>query len=149
MPLALMTLVFCLVLPSLCLAMKPTFESLDHVLIRTHAALIADIGSVEEDEKPQFYRLIRFAVIPIETLFGDEFARQSLDCRYRQDLVLRRGDMIDAPLISGSGIEFDIKSGDRVILLIEAGADESGSCKVLRMEPLERRDAIKQFGATR
>src|SRR5579864_7831521 len=94
MPLALITLVFCLVLPSLCLAMRPTFESLDHVLTRTHAALIADIGSVEEDEKPQFYRLIRFAVIPVETLFGDEVARQSLDCRYRQDLVLRRGDMI-------------------------------------------------------
>src|ERR1700732_3099441 len=83
--------------------------------------------------------------MPVEPLFGDELARQSLACSYRQGLVHRRGDMVVAPLISGSGIEFGIKSGDRVILLIEAGVDESGSCNVLRIEPLERRDAITRF----
>jgi hypothetical protein len=149
MPTGLLTLILCLLLSSPCIAMKPAYESLDHVLARTRTAIVADIGSVEETEGPRFYRLLTFTATPVETLFGKNFATHRIACRYLEGLVHRRGDTMVAPLISGSGMEFNIKAGDRVVLLIAADANEQGEYSVLRIEPLDRRDAIEQFGATR
>jgi hypothetical protein len=129
--------------------MKPAYESLDHVLARTRTAIVADIGSVEETEGPRFYRLLTFTATPVETLFGKNFTTHRIACRYLEGLVHRRGDMMVAPLISGSGMEFGIKPGERVILLIAADANEQGEYNVLRIEPLDRRDVIKQFGTVR
>jgi hypothetical protein len=139
-----MTLLMGLLSASSSVAMRPAHESLERVLARTGAAIVADIGSVEERSDHQIYRELVFAATPVETLFGEGFAAPLLDCRYEQGLVHRRGDLVVAPLISGSGMEFGIKTGDRLILLLAADTNAPSACKVLRIEPLERRKAIKQ-----
>jgi hypothetical protein len=139
-----MTLLIGLLSASSSVAMRPAHESLERVLARAGAAIVADIGSVGERSDRQIYRELVFAATPVETLFGEGFAAPLLDCRYEQGLVHRRGDRVVAPLISGSGMEFGIKTGDRLILLLAADTNAPSACKVLRIEPLERRKAIKQ-----
>ena len=117
--------------------------------MRTRTALVADIASVEETEGPRFYRLINFVTTPVETLFGNPHAARPIACRYLEGLVHRRGDVVVAPLVSGSGMEFTIKTGDHVILLIGGDANERGEFNVLRVEPLDHRERIKQVGARR
>jgi hypothetical protein len=143
------TLLMGLLSASSSVAMRPAHESLERVLARASAAIVADIGSVEERSDRQIYRELVFAATPVEILFGEGYAAPLLDCRYEQGLVHRRGDLVVAPLISGSGMEFDIKSGDRVILLIAGDGTRAGTCQVLRIEPLDRGDAIKQLAAAR
>jgi hypothetical protein len=124
------------------LAMRPSYESLDRVLARTRVAIVAEIGRVEETRLGDIAREIAFSATPFETIFGSDVPFGPLDCRYRQGLVHRRGDLTVAPLISGSGIEFRVKPGDRVILLIGV-AEGAESCNVLRIERLDRRRDIK------
>jgi hypothetical protein len=129
-------------------AMRLQYESLDRVLMRTRAAIVADVESARESRINDIARELDFRATAVETLFGDRIATGPLDCVYVQGLAHRRGNLTVTPLMSGSGIEFEMKPGDRVILLIGAAPDAETRCNVLRIEPLDRRDAIKQFGAT-
>lgn len=122
------------------------FEPLDDVLARTRTAIVVDIRSAEPRYR-HIYRELTFVATPVETLFGKNVSNPLLDCQYEQGLVHSRGDLVVSPLVSGSGMEFDVKSGDRVILLIGADGNERTAWNVLRIEPLEQRAAIKRFGA--
>ncbi len=123
-------------------------EPLDKVLLRSHAAIVADLTSTES-RTDGFFRILTLRATPIEILFGETVTPGDLLCQYRQGLIHRRGDLVDYPLITGSGIEFGVKPGDRVILLIAPDGASQGSCRVLRMETLEERESIRRFGATR
>ena len=145
-----LTLIFCVVTSLPCFASE-SFESFDRVLARTRSAIVADIGSVKESRVniTGSWRVLTVRAAPVETLFGENFTARPLDCRYDEATVVRSGDVVDYLVVSGSGIEFGTKTGDRVILLIAANGARPEECRILRMEPLDKRTLIKQFGATR
>jgi hypothetical protein len=45
--------------------------------------------------------------------------------------------------VTGSGMEFDVKAGDQVILLMAEPDDADKSLKVLRIESLDRLGSIE------
>jgi hypothetical protein len=85
----------------------------------------------------------------VRTLFGKSVGERELDCRYAQGKPHHRGELAVSPLISGSGMEFATKPGDRVILLLGAADAPGDACMVLRMEGREQRERIRRYGLTR
>jgi hypothetical protein len=125
------------------------FERLDGVLARTRSAIVAEISSAPERGDSGIWATLAFRARSVETLFGKSAGRRELDCRYTQGKAHHRGELAVSPLISGSGMEFDAKQGDRVILLIGVADAPGEACKVLRMEPLEQKERIRRHGLTR
>jgi hypothetical protein len=141
-------LVLSLVASASGLATQLVFERLDTVLARTRTAIVAEISSAPERRDEGIWATLTFRAQPVEALFGKSVGRRELDCRYVQGKPHHRGELAVSPLISGSGMEFAAKPGDRVILLLGAGDSPGDACKVLRMEGLEQRERIRRYGVT-
>jgi hypothetical protein len=124
--------------------MQVHFESLDSVLTRAQVAVIADILSIEDDRNDPIWRVLILQASVVTTIFGEAIRAPTLHCQYEQGLPHRRGEMAVSPLASGSGIEFNVIPGDRVVLLIARAPTESGNCEVLRIEPLENEALLKR-----
>jgi hypothetical protein len=118
-------------------------ESLEAVVSRTEVALVADIMEAREVQGPSpYWRVLELSAKPVSLLIGVPFAERTLHCEYSEGLAHDRGGVQVWPLVSGSGMEYGISKGDRVILLIgklDAGSD---TCSVLRIERVELKDDI-------
>lgn len=119
-------------------------ESLESVLQKSRAAVVVEVLSVSKPRVDGYWQNVDFQARSIRTLFGDQQLAQKLTCRYAQGLPHRRGDMAVSPLVTGSGLEFGLKKGDRVIVLIGAREGASELVDVLRVEPLSSEPAIQQ-----
>jgi hypothetical protein len=125
-------------------AMLAIRESLDKIIALSSSAIVADILDGPVARRTEVADEVEFHARPVATLFGDGLAGRDLDCRYQELLGLDHGVQVFAPLISGSGIEFNVKKGDRIILLIGAPGSPSDRCRVLRIEPLDHQDRIRR-----
>jgi argonaute-like protein implicated in RNA metabolism and viral defense len=119
-------------------------ESLESVLQKSRAAVVVEVTSVSEPRVDGYWQNVDFQARSIRTLFGDRQPAQRLACRYAQGLPHRRGDMAVSPLITGSGLEFRLKKGDQVIVLIGAREGATEVVDVLRVEPLSSEPAIQK-----
>ena len=85
-----------------------------------------------------FFTTIEISAKPVEILFG-KVAEDMVNCEYSQGRPHERGGMRVSPMVYGSGQEFQLKKGDRVIFLL---ADEKS---LLRVEPLDKLGQIRQL----
>jgi hypothetical protein len=123
-------------LPSRAVASTIVHETLETVLKTTTVALVADVQKVGPVEKQGIWRELELSVKPVRILFGklDDKAK-AFSCRYSEGAPHTRGGTMVSPLVSGSGYEFQLKKGNRVIVLLsQQSADKPG--KLLRIEPL-------------
>jgi hypothetical protein len=79
----------------------------------------------------------------VKTLFGENPKTSQLDCQYWQGMPHWRGQVAVSPLVSGSGIEFQVVPGDRVVLLLEDVPTQASACRILRIEPLQSEALVK------
>jgi hypothetical protein len=124
------------------LAMQIHHQPLDSVLEKTRLALVAEIRTVSEPRRDGFWVQVDLTAAPVRVLFGSLDQARPLACTYAQGLPHRRGKTDVSPLVSGSGLEFRMKEGDRVILLVSQPASAGGACTLLRVEPLENEKRI-------
>jgi hypothetical protein len=118
-------------------------ESLEAVVSRTEAAIVVDImGAREVADATPYSRVLDLDAKPVSLLIGVPFAERMLHCEYSEGLPHERGGVQVWPLISGSGMEYGINEGDRVILLVGRLDSGSDTCRVLRIERLEMSDDI-------
>jgi hypothetical protein len=129
-------------------ASHPVYESLEQVLARTERAMQVEIVDANEQrDGASYWRTLKVSVRPLHSVFGEDpiwqkHPKRDLECRYQEGLPHRRGDTMVSPLVSGSGLEFNVRAGDRVVLLIEGSAASEKSCRLLRIEPLGALDRI-------
>jgi hypothetical protein len=81
----------------------------------------------------------------VATVFGKNIMTPTLHCRYMQGLPHQRGNLNVSPLVSGSGMEFSVATGDRIILMIERAPADPNDCHVLRIELLKNEPLIKSL----
>jgi hypothetical protein len=128
-----------------CYSMQIQVDPLEKVLKSTEVAVIADILSVADRSNSAMWRSITFHAKVVKTIFGEDIKSPMLHCLYQQGRPHQRGTKFVSPLVTGSGIEFDIKSGDRVIFLIERAPVETKTCLVLRIETLKNESTVKEL----
>lgn len=147
-------------------------ESLDSVAVRASRIVVAELLSVEAQDDDASLVVVVEAV-PEQLLAGEALTDGApLRCEYRENRPQKRGSALLSPLVSGSGEEFQIRHGDRVILLIAApvatapapgfppglipapppaaadadaddeAAAEAPACTLLRIEPLQNRITV-------
>jgi predicted membrane metal-binding protein len=116
-------------------------EPLSAVLARAQTVVAAEILQVGAIQRDAFRQSVDLQARLLRTLQGPSLANVLLSCRHAQGVAHQRGDTRVWPLLSGSGIEFDLQRGQQVILLI-AAEPASGECEVLRAEPLQSEAAI-------
>lgn len=126
-----------------CFSMQVIYQSLDQVLPRTETAIVADVLHAETQRDSPYWRSLVLQVTPVSTLFGRKAAQRTLQCRYEEGIPHQRGERGISPLASGSGIEFDVVAGNRVILLLAQAPADADDCQVLRIEPLTREAVIR------
>src|SRR6185503_19597723 len=127
-------------------AMQIKYEPLESVLRKSRAAVVVDVISISMPQVEGYWQSIEFQATSTRALFGDGQPEQTLACRYSQGLPHRRGDMDVSPLVTGSGLEFRMKQGDRVIILLGGSEGESERITVLRIEPLSSAVTIQEHG---
>ncbi len=124
--------------------MQIKYEPLESVVQKSRAALVVDIISVSPFQEDGYWQSIEFHATSTSKLFGDEPLGQELDCRYWQGIPHRRGDRAVFPLVTGSGLEFGLKKGDRMIVLLREPEGEDELIEVLRVEPISRARIIQE-----
>jgi hypothetical protein len=125
-------------------AVQITHQSLDEVLLESEIALMVEIGSVSEPVKESFFVHVDFDARPLKTIFGSLKSCESLLLTYSQGMPHYREDTAISPLVSGSGLEFNLKKSDRVIVLLKAKNSCVERLPVLRVEPLTQLKVIQQ-----
>jgi len=123
-------------------AVQIWYRSLDEVLNEAEAALIVEIVSVSEPVKGWLWMHMDFDARLLKTLFGSVESGESLSLTYSQGMP--HYDPPRSPLVSGSGLEFNLKKGDRVIVLLKARDSDEERLPVLRVEPITQLEAIQQ-----
>lgn len=126
-----------------CLPMQTHFESLDEVLGKTRLAVVADILSVADQRESEMWRVLTLKAEVVKTVFGGDIDATVLHCRYEEAQPHSRGTLTVSPLVPGSGNEFNVKPGERVVLLIGRAPADSAPCQVLRIEPLSNEGLVK------
>ncbi|MBL8298996.1 MAG: hypothetical protein JNN30_11710 [Rhodanobacteraceae bacterium] len=147
---------------------RPVHESLASVAVRAQHIVVAEIVAADESDDEAEHS-IDIEATPEQVIAGpalENGMEETLTCRYSEERVQHRGDAVVSPLVSGSGEEFRIRRGDRVILLLAAQAltaappdapsqsapddeqltqSETLDCRLLRVESLQNRIAILRF----
>jgi len=118
-------------------------ESREAVLVRTQRAIVAEVRGVQSGPDDEFSRVVTLRIQPIRSVFGAAVTRQKMRCEYREGRPHRRGNTAVSPLVSGSGNEFDLKRGERVLLLLAETAKDNPQCAILRVEPIANEQAIR------
>lgn len=101
---------------------RPVHESLASVTVRAQRIVVAEIVAVDIFDEGSS-RNLDVEAIPEQVIAGPALEPAGFDtllCRYTEARVQRRGDAVLSPLVSGSGEEFRVRRGDRVILLLAA-----------------------------
>jgi hypothetical protein len=123
--------------------MQVHFEPLDAVLTRAQVALVADISTVAHAPAGPYTRELTLRATLVKTVFGESPKTSQLDCLYREGVPHWRGQVAVSPLVTGSGIEFTVAPGERVVLLLADVPTESNACRVLRIEPPQNETLVK------
>lgn len=145
-------------------ASRSVHESLSSVLARSGHAVVAEILDRDEFDPDRHAHAVVVDAAVEEVLAGAPITDETLRCRYTEARVQRRGDATVSPLVSGSGEEFRLRRGERVILLLaplsaaappatdagtdaaaaerETEEDDAETCTLLRVEPLQNRREI-------
>jgi hypothetical protein len=95
-------------------------ESLPGVVARSPLIVAVEILAAEEYDVDRGTRAIAVTARPLDLLRGELPDDADLDCEYTEPRVQRRGDAVVSPLVSGSGLEFQLRRRDRAILLLAA-----------------------------
>lgn len=130
----------------LCQSMQTHFEALEKVAARASLAVVVDVVSVEVRRDSPFWQSLSLRVSPVTTIFGQGVGLFGRRCRYEEGVPHRRHGREVSPLATGSGMEFQVVAGDRVLLLLDQLPAGSGDCRVLRIEPPESQDAVRALG---
>lgn len=104
---------------------RPVHESLSGVLARSPQVVVAEVLGIDELDTDPGQHAIAVEARLQELLRGPAPEQDTVYCRYTEMRVQRRGDAVISPLVSGSGQEFGLRRGQRVILLL-APQDASG-----------------------
>jgi len=125
--------------------MQIFYESLDQVLERAKTALVVDVQSVSKPKDEGYWRIVDFTATLVEIIFGQLKHKKSFTCNYSQGRPHFRGQMSVSPLVSGSGLEFQVKKGDRVIfLLLNGNTDSAPPLELLRIEDMGNINLIRK-----
>lgn len=139
-------------LASAALASQVHHMDLEPVLARTRWAVVARVDTVRREVTPDEQRFT-WTVTPERTVLGDPPAA-GLPYLYAQPVpVLRNaaGDVVGtvSPLLTGSGLEHDVRSGSRWLFLgCDVPGDGARVAFVCRVEP-EGSEAVLQDAAVR
>ena len=121
-------------------AVQIWYRSLDEVLNEAEAVLMVEIDSVSERVEKGFFVHMDFDARLLKTLFGSVESGESLSLTYSQGMPQPNR----SPLVSGSGLEFNLRKGDRVIVLLKANDSGEERLPVLRVEPITQLEAIQK-----
>lgn len=124
-------------------AVSARFEPLEAVTAKAGAAILSEVLRVEHRRDNPQWRVLLIQVKPLEAVFGEAPTQATLLCRYEEGTAHRRGAMAVAPLVSGSGMEFDVTPASRVILLLAHQPSAPEDCRVLRIEPLAHEALVR------
>jgi len=117
-------------------------ESLEQVIKKTRLAVVANASDVSTRREGTAWKVLEFRADVVKTIFGGP-APAVLRCIYEEGQPHRRGQTAVSPRVTGSGIEFDIQAGDRVVLLIEHAPAHENDCRALRIEPLSSEELVR------
>ncbi|MBT3881384.1 MAG: hypothetical protein HON76_09955 [Candidatus Scalindua sp.] len=148
----------CLI-PNLTFAFGPPryhYESLESVIQKTELALIVSVITTEEVVDGH-KMVLHLDARRINSIFGSLPNKNVIKCVFIEDkpddpyMRGKDGKIIGRRMpadiyTSGSGLEFRISAGDKVILFLES--DETlpeGHTRLLRIEPIGRQDQIKEL----
>lgn len=88
-------------------------EPLQAVLARAQSVVVVELAQVGERSREGYWQSLTVQARALRTLYGPAPAVSLLQCRYAQGMPHRRGDSEVWPLLSGSGMEFDLRRGAR------------------------------------
>ena len=120
-------------------------ESLEQVAKKTGLAVVARALDVSTRREGTAWMVLESHVEVVRVIFG-ESAFAALRCTYEEGQPHHRDQSAVSPQVTGSGIEFDIKAGDRVVVLIEHAPTRVNDCRVLRIEPLSSEELVRGLG---
>jgi hypothetical protein len=128
-------------------------DSLELVLKKTASAVVVTVRAVSIREGDS-QNVVNLDVAPVRVIFGTS-SDKPFPCRYTEDIPRHVSVPADSPhakfaaseydvmWVTGSGMEFDVKAGDQVILLMAQPADADKSLKVLRIESLDQLESVE------
>jgi len=120
-------------------------ESLEQVIKGTRLAVVASAIDVSTRREGTAWKVLEFHAEVVRTIFGEP-SLAVLRCTYEEEQPHHRGQTAVSPRVTGSGIEFNIKAGDRMVLLIEHAPVHENDCRTLRIEPLSSEELVKDLG---
>jgi hypothetical protein len=135
-------------------ALQIFHQSIENIISAAEAIIVVEVKNVAVDRSTDSID-VRIGAVPIEIIKGKSSVGKSLLCVYRQPYPQFREEpdgttLVDSPLVTGSGMEFDVKEQQQVILFLSSAPDKSGSCNLLRVEPLSEKESIvKQLSSKR
>ncbi|MEO8153127.1 MAG: hypothetical protein ABI605_08670 [Rhizobacter sp.] len=124
--------------------MEKRTESLEQVIKGTRLAVVAGVTKVSTRCEGAAWKVLEFQAKVVRTLFGEP-RLALLRCTYEEGQPHHRGQTTVSPRVTGSGIEFNVKAGDRMVLLIEHTPTSENDCRVLRIEPLSSEQLVKDL----
>ena len=125
-------------------SMERHTESLEQVIKGTSLAVVATAIEVSTRREGTAWKVLQLRAEVVRPLFGEP-SPALLRCTYEEGQPHLRGRPAVSPRVTGSGIEFDIKAGDRMVLLIEHAPTHENDCRALRIEPLSSEPLVKDL----
>ena len=120
-------------------------RSLEDVLKETQLAVVVEVQNLVDHRDSATWRSLTLSVKVNRIVFGGEIEASVLRCSYEEGQPHWRGPKAVSPLVSGSGMEFKVKVGERVLLLIAQHASAAPeACTVLRIEPEGSESLVKR-----
>jgi len=119
-------------------------EPLEQVIKKTRLAVVASASDMSTRREGTAWKVLEFRADVVRTIFGGP-AQAVLRCTYEEGQPHRRGQTTVSPRVTGSGIEFNIQAGDRVVVLIEHAPAHENDCRALRIEPLSSEQLVKDL----
>jgi hypothetical protein len=123
-------------------SMERHTELLEQVIAKTRLAVVANAVDVSRRREGEARRVLELHVQVVRTIFGAP-RLAALGCTYEEGQPHRRDQTVVSPRVTGSGIEFDIKAGDSMVLLIERAPTHRNDCRVLRIDPLSSEELVR------
>ena len=95
------------------LSMQLHSRPLTDVLAQTHVVVVADIQTRSEHRANSMWRSLSITAEVVRVVVGGKPKSSLMQCTYEEGAPHMRGSSAVSPLISGSGIEFDVQAGVR------------------------------------
>ncbi|CAN5203027.1 hypothetical protein BH10PSE17_BH10PSE17_08310 [soil metagenome] len=101
-------------------------------------AIVVDIVRATTSQRDRYHDDVVVEARSVRVIFGPPIQDAGIICTFSHGRAHHRGNMMVEPRPAGSGIEFSLSAGERVIFLVARETAQGTGCKLLRVDRLDQ-----------